>query len=59
VGDVNVREDRLVELASGRFAGVEVQIVGVLEQVQVRVEERLRRASRSLSAWWLLVPQLL
>lgn len=40
MGDVDVREDRLVELATGGFAGVEIQLVGVLEQVQMRVEER-------------------
>lgn len=40
MGDVDAGEDCLVELAAGGFAGVEVQLVGVLEQVQVRVEER-------------------
>ncbi|WP_026530192.1 hypothetical protein [Haematomicrobium sanguinis] len=40
MSDVDVGEDRLVELASGHFTGVEVQLVGVLEQVQMRVEER-------------------
>ncbi|WP_330446809.1 hypothetical protein OH817_03920 [Kocuria rhizophila] len=40
VGDVDVGEDRLVELASGGFTGVEIQLVGVLEQVDVGVEER-------------------
>ncbi|WP_062950480.1 hypothetical protein [Brachybacterium sp. sponge] len=39
MGDVDVGEDGLVELASGGFAGVEVQLVGVLEQVEVGVEE--------------------
>ena len=33
-------QDRLVELASGGFAGVEVQLVGVLEQIEVGIEER-------------------
>ncbi|MGV9193595.1 hypothetical protein ACQ143_04555 [Microbacterium sp. MC2] len=40
MGDVDVGEDRLVELASGRFTGVEIQLVGVLEQIEVGVEER-------------------
>ncbi len=41
MGDVDVGEDRLVELASGRFTGVEMQLVGgVLEQIEVGVEER-------------------
>ncbi|QZY52874.1 hypothetical protein [Leucobacter tenebrionis] len=40
MGDVDVGEDGLVEFAAGGFAGVEVQLVGVLEQIEVRVEER-------------------
>ncbi|WP_175419363.1 hypothetical protein [Glutamicibacter creatinolyticus] len=39
MGDVDVGEDRLIELAAGSFAGVEIQLVGVFKQIDVRVEE--------------------
>lgn len=39
VRDIDVDEDRLVQLAACGFAGVDVQLVKVVEQVEVRVEE--------------------